>query len=317
MKNIVGKEAKIYNYIINVFMTVSDYYNYEYVEMPILVENTHQDLKELKEYDLAEIKDTNLIVRPSIEASVRNYYIQNEKGFKKYCYFGNVHFMGREEKRFGFLAANINSVYQDAEMISMIYRILEELKLEDITVKLEASKKYDLKKLQSYLEHLEVDYEIGKLDELMEDATPLRFEIVINARDKEIPLVNGARSNNKFEAISCSCYLNNILDVLNVVYENREFDVLTQVYILSETEEEKISAMKLAQDLRWCEIKVDMDTSNKTKDEQRKNITNTNFIIDMDKDNLNKGLIKVIDFYTKDETLVDEAEIIDYIVSNI
>ncbi len=93
-------------------------------------------------------------------------------------------------------------------------------------------------------------------------------------------------------------------------------DAMTQVYIVSESEEERIAAMKLAQDLRWCEIIVDVDLNGKSKEEQMK-LANSNFIIVMESDNLNKGLIKVIDKLTSEETLVDEAEIIDYIVSNI
>ena len=64
MKNAVGNEARIYNYMENVFKTVSGYYNYEYVKI----------LSEKKEI-MEEIKD---------------YYNTNIKmGFKKYCYNGD------------------------------------------------------------------------------------------------------------------------------------------------------------------------------------------------------------------------------------
>jgi len=315
MKNIVGKEAKIYNYINNVFKIVSDYYKYEYVEMPIVVENEYGKNEDLK---LAEIKDTNLIVRPSIEASVRNYYKKNiNEEKKKYCYSGNVYVSKKEEKRFGFLVTDSDSIYQDAEMISMVYRILEEIRLENIIVKIKASDKYDLEKLQEYLEYLDVDYEIHDSGELLDDLIPMAFEIVEEVKNKKIVLVRGSKSNNEFKAISCNCYLDNILDILNVIYEDRTFDVLTQVVIVSETEEEKIAGMRLAQDLRWCEIIVEFDITNKTRKEQLNGIKDTNFIIDISKEDLNKGLIKVIDYRTKEETLVDESEIIDYIVSNI
>ena len=106
------------------------------------------------------------------------------------------------------------------------------------------------------------------------------------------------------------------MPVLSVIYEDYNLDNLTQVLIVAETEEERMVGMKLAQDLRWCEIKVDIDTNNKTKDKQMDN-NDCNFIIDIDKNNLSKGLIKVVDNITHEETLVDENEIIDYIVSNI
>ena len=289
MKEIMGNEAKIYNYMENVFKTVSDYYGYEYVKMPII-----------KNGDTTEL--------------IKGRYLNNIKdGFKKYCYLG---INSDERNVFSFLTLNIDSIYQDAEIISMNYRILEELKLEDIIVYIKASKNYNLKKLQEYLEQLDVDYEISDSGNLLDDNISMSFEIVMELRDKKIVLAGGCRNIDEPKCVICVNYLDNILEVLNVIYEDYSFDTLTQVTIVSEKEEERIAAMKLAQDLRWCEIKVDVDTNNSSKDEQLKDI-NSNFIIVIEENDLNKGLIKVIDNKTHEETLVDENEIIDYIVSNI
>ena len=288
MKNIVGNEARIYNYMENVFKTVSGYYNYEYVKI----------LSEKKEI-MEEIKD---------------YYNTNIKmGFKKYCYNGFSYINNKARNEFGFLVLDSNSYYQDAEIISMNYRILEELKLEDITVYIKASKDYNLDKLQEYLEQLEVDYELNNSGGLLDDDILMAFEIVMEVKDKTIIFASGSKDTKLVSTIN---YLDNIIDVLNVIYEDHEFDTLTQVFIVGDTEEERIVGMRLAQDLRWCEIKVDIDTCNKSIDEQLKNIK-SNFIIKIEEDNLNKGLIKVIDNLTQEETLVDENEIIDYIISNI
>lgn len=289
MKEIMGNEARIYNYMENVFKTVSDYYGYEYVKMPII-----------KNGDTTEM--------------IKGHYFNNIKdGFKKYCYLG---INSDERNAFSFLTLNIDSIYQDAEIISMNYRILEELKLEDIIVYIKASKNYNLKKLQEYLEQLDVDYEISDSGNLLDDNISMSFEIVMELRDKKIVLARGYRNIDEPKCAICANYLDNILEVLNVIYEDYSFDTLTQVTIVSEKEEERIAAMKLAQDLRWCEIKVDVDTNNRSKDEQLKDI-NSNFIIVIEENDLNKGLIKVIDNKTHEETLVDENEIIDYIVSNI
>lgn len=289
MKEIMGNEARVYNYMENVFKTVSDYYGYEYVKMPII--KNGDTTEQIKEYYLNNIKD----------------------GFKKYCYLG---INSDERNVFSFLTLNIDSIYQDAETISMNYRILEELKLEDIIVYIKASKNYNLKKLQEYLEQLDVDYEISDSGNFLDDNISMSFEIVMELRDKKIVLASGYRNIDEPKCAICANYLDNILEVLNVIYEDYSFDTLTQVTIVSEKEEERIAAMKLAQDLRWCEIKVDVDTNNSSKDEQLKDI-NSNFIIVIEENDLNKGLIKVIDNKTHEETLVDENEIIDYIVSNI
>lgn len=297
MKNIVGKEARVYNYINNVFKTVSSYYGYEDIKLPTLVNGN---------------------LRKDLENEVIDYYNKNIKGeFKKYAYVGTNYEKNKENEVFGFAIIKNNSLYQDAEVISMVYRILEELKLENIIVKIKADKNYDLNKLQEYLEYLDVDYEISDSGDLLDDNVLMAFEIIEEVQDKKISLARGYRSNNNVDAIFCTTNLDNVLEVLNIIYEDYEFDTLTQVYIVGESEEERIVAMRLAQDLRWCEIKVDMDTNNKKRNEQLNSGKISNFIIDISKDNLNKGLIKVIDNRTHEENLVDEAEIIDYIVSNI
>ena len=187
--------------------------------------------------------------------------------------------------------------------------------MEDIIVRINAVANYDLKKLQEYLEQLDIDYEINDSIELDSDNLMI-FEIVMEIKDKIVILANGIKKNDNIRTIFCRNHLDSILAILSVIYEDYNFDTLTQVLIVGETEEERITAMKLAQNLRWCEIKVDMDTNNRSKDEQLKD-TKSNFIIVVEKDCLSKGLIKVIDNLTKEETLVDENEIIDYIVSNI
>lgn len=290
MEILLGKKSRIYNYMENVFKTVSGYYNYEFIKILSFDRESY------------------------LESGITNYYLENSNNsFKKYCY---LDMENSKENSFSFLTLNNDTIYQDAEIISMNYRILEELKLEDIVVYINAGANYDLKKLQEYLELLDIDYEINNGKKELETDVLMTFEIVIEIKDKAVTLTKGIKKSDNVKTILCRNYLDSILSVLSVIYEDYNFDALTQVLIVAEVEEERIIGMKLAQDLRWCEIKVDIDTSNKPKKEQMNN-SDCNFIIDIDKNNLSKGLIKVIDNLTKEETLVDENEIIDYIVSNI
>lgn len=290
MEILLGKKSRIYNYMENVFKTVSGYYNYEFIKILSFDRESY------------------------LESGITNYYLENSNNsFKKYCY---LDMENSKENSFSFLTLNNDTIYQDAEIISMNYRILEELKLEDIIVRINAGANYDLNKLQEYLEQLDIDYEISNGKEELETDVLMTFEIVMEIKDKAVTLTKGIKKSDNVKTILCRNYLDSILSVLSVIYEDYNFDALTQVLIVAEVEEERIIGMKLAQDLRWCEIKVDIDTSNKLKKEQMDN-SDCNFIIDIDKNNLSKGLIKVIDNLTKEETLVDENEIIDYIVSNI
>lgn len=290
MEILLGKKSRIYNYMENVFKTVSGYYNYEFIKILSFDRESY------------------------LESGITNYYLENSNNsFKKYCY---LDMENSKENSFSFLTLNNDTIYQDAEIISMNYRILEELKLEDIVVYINAGANYDLKKLQEYLELLDIDYEINNGKKELETDVLMTFEIVMEIKDETVTLTKGIKKSDNVKTILCRNYLDSILSVLSVIYEDYNFDALTQVLIVAEVEEERIIGMKLAQDLRWCEIKVDIDTSNKLKKEQMDN-SDCNFIIDIDKNNLSKGLIKVIDNLTKEETLVDENEIIDYIVSNI
>ena len=76
------------------------------------------------------------------------------------------------------------------------------------------------------------------------------------------------------------------------------FSISNGIYLVGETEEERITAMKLAQDLRWCEIKVDIDTNNRSKDEQLKD-TKSNFIIVVEKDCLHRLDLKFLNYLVK------------------
>ncbi len=83
--------------------------------------------------------------------------------------------------------------------------------------------------------------------------------------------------------------------------------------------EEKVQAITLAQSLRWSEVRVDMDFSDKSlkaqfKDADRKG---ARILIILNDEDLKKGLITVKDNFTHEETKIDENEIIDYIISNL
>jgi histidyl-tRNA synthetase len=87
-------------------------------------------------------------------------------------------------------------------------------------------------------------------------------------------------------------------------------------YIMYVNEEEKLKAITLAQDLRMSGVSCDYDTTNRSLKSQFKEAdrNNAELLIILNSEDLNKGLITVKDNLTKEETKVDENEIIDYIV---
>ncbi|MCM1053534.1 MAG: His/Gly/Thr/Pro-type tRNA ligase C-terminal domain-containing protein [Ruminococcus sp.] len=286
MKKITENKAKYYNYASSVFKTVTNYYNYDYLKVPLLKEN-----KATSSLDI-----------------IKDYYFNDvKKGFKKYSYEGFI-IDNNETNIFGTLAIDVDTIYQDAEFISMYYRTLEELGFEDLAVNIKVNNSYDITKLQNYLEYLEVDYETNETSNNILEFTITYDDTLLSA---------GIKTINK-DITYIEGYVN-IDDLVNLLSEEKEIAKEAQIYIVADTEEERITAMRLAQDLRWCEIKTFVDTINLSRDKQLAiaEENNASKIVLINADDLNKGLIAVRDNYLKEDTKVDENEIIDYIVSNL
>ena len=84
-------------------------------------------------------------------------------------------------------------------------------------------------------------------------------------------------------------------------------------------EEEKFKALELVQNLRLSGIITETDMLNKGLKAQFKaaDRLNAKFLVILNSEDLAKGLINVKDNLTKEETKVDENEIIDYFLSNL
>ena len=91
------------------------------------------------------------------------------------------------------------------------------------------------------------------------------------------------------------------------------------VYLVATTEEEKLTAVRLIQDIRWSEITAEMDYLEKSLEEKlnEANKLSARMVILLNEEDLKKGMITVKDNLTKEETKVDESEILDYIISNL
>ena len=91
------------------------------------------------------------------------------------------------------------------------------------------------------------------------------------------------------------------------------------VYIMSINEEEKINALRIAQNLRLNNIITEINSNNLSMKSQFKiaDILNAKFIIILNNDDLNKGLINIKDNVTKEEIKIDEGDIVDWILGNI
>ena len=90
-------------------------------------------------------------------------------------------------------------------------------------------------------------------------------------------------------------------------------------YILCVNEEEKMQALKISQNLRLNNIITEVNTNNLSLKSQFKCADNLHakFLLILNSNDLNKGLINVKDNATKEEEKVDENEIVDYLLGRI
>ena len=412
--DIYGENAKYYNYINEVFTSVCEYYNYEYIRTPIFEDSElfHRSVGETSDivsketYDFRDRGDRFLTLRPEGTAGVVRSFIENKmygdaNQPKKLYYSGTMYRYERpqagrfrELSQIGVEVLGSNSPLVDAEVISLAYRLLEEMGIENITVKIntlgdnasreayrqalinylephihelcadcqkrfstnplrildckvdkdsailkhapaildylneESQSRFD--KVLEYLDYLDVDYEIdSNIVRGLDYYNHTVFELVADLDDlgNASTLCGGGRYNNLVAnlggpdtpGMGFACGIDRLIMVLQQLNKDKEIDKSLDVYVMAINEEEKLTAIRLVQDLRWCEIKTDMDTLDRGLKAQFKQADRlkARLLVILNSEDLQKGLITVKDNLTKEETKIDENEIIDYIISNL
>ena len=88
---------------------------------------------------------------------------------------------------------------------------------------------------------------------------------------------------------------------------------------MSVSEEEKIHALEIAQYLRLNNVATEINSANLSMKSQFKiaDKLNAKFLIILNNEDLQKGLVNIKDNATKEEIKVDENEIVDWILGNI
>ena len=175
-------------------------------------------------------------------------------------------------------------------------------------------------KVLSYLDYLDVDYEIDNtLVRGLDYYDYMVYELKLN---DSLALGGGGRYNHlvknlggpEVPAVGFACGIERIINEMS----DDSLDNI-DVYVMCVNDEEKIKANIITQDLRLnniiCETNV-MGKSLKTQFKEADNMNAKNLII-LNSEDLSKGLITVKDNVTKEEVKVPEDEIIDYILGVI
>ena len=412
--DIYGESAQYYNYINGVFASVCEYYNYEYIRTPIFEDSGlfHRSVGETTDivsketYDFKDRGDRHLTLRPEGTAGVVRSFIENKmygdaSQPKKLYYSGTMYRYERpqagrfrELSQIGVEVLGCDSPLVDAEVISLAYRILEEMGIDNITVKintlgdndsrenyraalvqylephvgdlcsdcqkrfstnplrildckvdkdsdilknapsimdyLNEESKARFQELLTYLSLLDVDYEIDpNIVRGLDYYNHTVFEIVadFDHLGNASTLCGGGRYNNLVAnldgpdtpGIGFACGVDRLMMVLQELNQERKVENSIDVYVMAVNKEEKLTALRLVQDLRWSEIKTDMDMLDRGLKAQFRQADrlHARMLIILNSEDLQKGIITVKDNLTKEETKVDESEILDYIISNL
>lgn len=383
-----------------------EFYNYEYIRTPIFEskELFHRsvgdetDIVTKETYDFKDRSDRELTLRPEGTAGVVRSFIENKMYGdtlpKKLFYNGTMYRYerpgngrNREFTQFGVEILGSNDPAVDAEIISMPYRLFEELGIKDLNVKInnlgskkdrenykvalkeylkphindlcsDCKRRYETNPLRildckidhdseilknvpsildyqseestnrfnkviEYLNYLDVDYEIDdKIVRGLDYYDYTVFEIV--TEDENLggasTIAAGGRYNDLVESLGgpntpCMGFASG-LERLMLAMDDVTKNPL-DCYIMYVNEEEKLKAITLAQDLRNCGVSCDYDTTGRSLKSQFKEAdrNNASLLVILNSEDLKLGLINVKDNLTKEETKIDENEIIDYIVS--
>ena len=116
-----------------------------------------------------------------------------------------------------------------------------------------------------------------------------------------------------------ACGIDRIINILKEMdlYKNIKREV--DCYVMYVSEEEKLYALDLIQSLRLNGVICETDYLNKGLKGQFKQADrlNAKYLIILNNEDLQKGLVNVKDNVTKEEEKIDISEVVEYIIGNL
>lgn len=411
--DVKGSDALLYEYISNLVNTIMASYNYEYIRTPLFEasELFHRsvgessDIVKKETYDFVDKGNRNMTLRPEGTAGVVRSFIEDKEyalpDVKKYYYNGTMYRYERpqtgrlrEFTQFGVEVLGSNDPLVDAEVISLQYKILEALHIDNLQVNIntlgdvesrnnyrdalvkyiephldelcedckerfktnplrildckvdadskvlknapkttsylteDAKKRFDT--VLKYLDLLEVDYEVNpKIVRGLDYYDHTVFEVVSldNNETKQSVLGAGGRYNKLIKELDgpeaygmgFACGIDRIINILKEMDLYKSIKREVDCYVMYVSEEEKLYALDLIQSLRLNGVICETDYLNKGLKGQFKQADrlNAKYLIILNNEDLQKGLVNVKDNVTKEEEKVDISEVVEYIIGNL
>ena len=411
--DVTGNDSLLWEYVNSVVATMCSAYNYEFIRTPIFEasELYHRsvgessDIVKKETYDFLDKGNRNMTLRPEGTAGVVRSFIEDKEyalpDVKKYYYNGTMYRYERpqtgrlrEFSQFGVEVLGSNDPLVDAEVISLQYKILEALHIDNLQVNIntlgdaesrdnyrDALVKYiephldelcddcrerfktnplrildckvdaDSEVLKNapktidyltndakvrfdtvlkYLDLLEVDYEVNpKIVRGLDYYDHTVFEVVSldNNETRQSVLGAGGRYNKLIKELDgpesygmgFACGIDRIINILKEMDLYKSIKREVDCYVMYVSEEEKLYALDLIQSLRLNGVICETDYLNKGLKGQFKQADrlNAKYLIILNNEDLQKGLVNVKDNVTKEEEKVDISEVVEYIIGNL
>lgn len=182
-------------------------------------------------------------------------------------------------------------------------------------------------KVKEYLDVLDVNYEVdSSLVRGLDYYTNTVFEF--ESKIKDVGAIGGGgRYDNLLSsldgpdvpAVGFALGFDRIISVLDELEINASRDNSLDIYLLTISDNENNYALELAQNLRMCGYKVDMDLSGKTMKAKFKESDRykSKFVIVIGEDEVKSGDLTIKDTLTKEEKKVNYDNLIDFLDTNI
>lgn len=181
-----------------------------------------------------------------------------------------------------------------------------------------------------YLDLLEIDYEVNpKIVRGLDYYDHTVFEIVSldNNESSQSVLGAGGRYNKLIKelgnkdsyGIGFACGIDRIINMLKNIDLYKDVKRQVECYVMYVSEEEKLHALEITQNLRLNGVVTETDSLNKGLKGQFKHADrlNAKYLIILNNEDLKKGLVNVKDNVTKEEEKIDIDEIVEYIIGSL
>ncbi len=239
--DIYGEEGRSFEYLRNYISSFINLYNYEYVKIPMFEASElyirgvgeSTDIVNKETYTFKDKGARSITLRPELTAGCVRMLLENKlytKEVNKFYYFGSVFRYERpqtgryrEHTQFGVEVFGVKSPYQDAEVISIVYRMLYNLGLEKLKVKINSLG--DNESRENYKKALR-EYFNDKVNNLCEDCQRRYTTNVLRILDckvdkdsdilKNIPKIGDYLTNESKEYFDG---IKKALDILDIPYE--------------------------------------------------------------------------------------------------